>query len=188
SGQAASTCLRPASVVTSTAIGVTFTPCFLRISSAVASSSALVRALITRSTPSSASAMAQPLPSPLLAAQTIALRPLMPMSIASLLLIHASPSLRFAERRYADIAAQAQPAVGLQADVGVVGLAVLAVVDLATLEGVGIRRPLEAPDQRHAQHLAATQRRIGIAPVGRHVGCNDGAVGSARLVQADDGA
>ena len=84
SGQAASTCLRPASVVTSTAIGVTFTPVFLRISSAVASSSALVRALITRSTPSSASAMAQPLPNPLLAAQTIALRPLMPMSIASL--------------------------------------------------------------------------------------------------------
>jgi len=45
---------------------------------------ALVRALITRSTPSWASAMAQPLPKPLLAAQTIALRPLIPISIASL--------------------------------------------------------------------------------------------------------
>src|SRR5215216_4220929 len=198
SGQAASTCLRPASVVTSTAIGVTFTPVFLRISSAVASSSTLVRALITKSTPSCASAMAQPLPSPLLAAQTIALRPLMPISIASLPpscapaelrrvpvkrltfgppkllcsvggLIHASPSLRFAERRYADVTAQAQPAVGLKADVGVVGLAVLAIVDLASLESVGIRRLLEPPDQRHAHHLAAAHRRIGVAPVGRHV-------------------
>ena len=81
SGQAASTCLRPSSVVTSTATAVTFTPYFFLISSAGASSSDLVRALMTRSTPSPASAMAQPLPSPLLAAQTMALRPLMPISI-----------------------------------------------------------------------------------------------------------
>src|SRR5215468_3609726 len=136
-GQAASTCLRPSSVVTSTATGVTFTPVFLRISSAVASSSLLVRALITRSTPSCASAMAQPLPRPLLAAHTIALRPLMPMSIVCSL-VHPRPHLRFTEHRRADVAAQAQPAVGLQADVGVVGLAVLAVVDLSVLEAVGV--------------------------------------------------
>src|SRR6185312_10601038 len=173
SGHAASTCLRPSSVVTSTATGITFTPCFLRISSAVASSSLLVRALITRSTPSPASAMAQPLPKPLLAAQTIALRPLMPMSMSLLLLTDACPNLCFAEHRRADIAAQAQLAVGLQADVGAVGLAVLAVVDLAVLEGVRIGAGLEAPDQRHAEHLAAAQRRIGVAIVGHRLGCDD---------------
>src|SRR5690242_9820797 len=130
SGHAARTCLRPSSVVTSTATAVTFTPYFLRISSAVASSSDLVRALITRSTPSPASAVAQPLPRPLLAAQTIALRPLMPISIASTpLLADSGPKLGLAEHRRADKAAQAQLAVRLQADVGAVGLAVLAVVD-----------------------------------------------------------
>src|SRR6186713_3301353 len=161
SGQAASTCLRPASVVTSTATAVTFTPCFLRISSAVASSSALVRALITRSTPSSANAMAQPLPNPLLAAQTIALRPRIPMSMCVCsLLSDACPNLRFAEQRRADIAAQPQRAIGLQADVGIVHLAVLAVVDLAVLEGVGVVGLREAPDQRHADHLAAAQAGV----------------------------
>src|SRR5215510_5786596 len=169
SGHAASTCLRPASLVTSTATGVTFTPVFLRISSAVASSSVLVRALITRSTPSRASATAQPLPNPLLAAQTIALRPLIPMSIACSL-IDARPNLRLAEHRRADIAAQPELAVRLQADVGIVDLAVLAVVDLAVLEHVGIGGLPEAPDQRHADHLAAAQRRIGIAVVGRRIG------------------
>ena len=117
SGHAARTCLRPSSVVTSTATAVTFTPYFFLISSAVASSSDLVRALITRSTPSPASAMAQPLPSPLLAAQTIALRPLMPMSIFRSLFC-ARPNLRFTEHRRTDVAAQAKRAVRLQADIG----------------------------------------------------------------------
>src|SRR5882757_10659612 len=185
SGQAASTCLRPASVVTSTATAVTFTPVFLRISSAVASSSALVRALMTRSTPSWASAMAQPLPKPLLAAQTIALRPLMPISIV-LSLVHPRPKLCLAEHRRPDIAAQAQLAVGLQADVGVVDLAVLAVVDVAVFEGVGIGGLLEAPDQGHADHLAGAQRRIGVAVVGRHVGRDRVAVRPLGIDQADD--
>src|SRR5437762_373286 len=131
-------------------MAVTFTPVFLRISSAVASSSDLVRALITRSTPSCASAMAQPLPKPLLAAQTIALRPLMPISIVSLPrgLLHARPDLCLTEHRRADIAAQAQRVVRLQRYVGVVNFAILGVVDVPVLEGLRIRRRLEAPDQR----------------------------------------
>ena len=81
SGQAASTAARPTGVVMSAATAVTATPVARRISSAVASSGPALRELITTSTPSRASAMAQPLPSPWLDAHTIALRPLMPRSI-----------------------------------------------------------------------------------------------------------
>ena len=81
-GHAASAAARPASVVMSPATAVTFTPVSLRISSAVRSRSAAVRAVITTSTPSRASDMAQARPSPLLAAQTMAFLPLRPRSMA----------------------------------------------------------------------------------------------------------
>src|SRR6266852_2208352 len=68
SGQAASAALRPVAA---------------RISAAVASSAVLPRARMVSSTPSCASARAQPLPSPLLAAQTSAFLPAMPRSILS---------------------------------------------------------------------------------------------------------
>src|SRR3984957_17834892 len=75
-GQAARVASRPASVEMSPATAVTLAPVSLRISSAVASSVSLVRAVMTRSTPARPSDIAQARPSPLLAAQTIALRPL----------------------------------------------------------------------------------------------------------------
>ena len=83
SGHAASAAARPASVVMSPGTAVTLTPVSLRISSAVFSRSAAVRAVITRSTPSRASDIAQARPSPLLAAQTIAFLPLMPRSMGA---------------------------------------------------------------------------------------------------------
>src|SRR5258707_6559893 len=89
------------------------------------------------------------------------------MTLWVLTLVHPSPELCLAEHRRADIAAQAQLAVGLQADVGVVDLAVLAVVDVAVFEGVGIGSLLEAPDQGHADYLAGAQRRIAGARVRR---------------------
>src|SRR5471032_1886649 len=76
-------------------------------------------------------------------------------------LLNPCPDLRFAEHRHADIAAQAQSAVRLQADIGFVGLAVLAAVDRAALEAVGIGGPGEIVEHHHSQHLAAAQRRIG---------------------------
>src|SRR5579883_36633 len=81
-GQASSASRLPSSVVMSAASAVTLTPVLRRISSAVASRAGLPRARITRLAPSAASAMAQPLPSPLLAAQTKAVLPLMPKSMA----------------------------------------------------------------------------------------------------------
>ena len=59
SGQAASAAARPASVVMSPATGVTVTPVAARISAAVRSSTSAPRAVMTTSTPSRASAMAQ---------------------------------------------------------------------------------------------------------------------------------
>ncbi len=85
-GHAWSSAARTASVVTSPATVVTRTPVASRISFAAASSASLVRALIVRFTPSRASDMAQPLPSPLLAAQTIAFLPLIPRSMVASLL------------------------------------------------------------------------------------------------------
>src|SRR5260221_9842190 len=87
-GHAASAAARPASVVMSPGTAVTLVPVASRISFAVRSRSAAVRAVITSSTPSRASAMAQPLPKPLLAAHTIARLPRMPnsMVLSSLLL------------------------------------------------------------------------------------------------------
>ena len=79
-GQAASSALRPASVVTSQTTGVTFTP-LAPSSLAVALRASAPRAQIVTSTPSRASAWAQPLPRPLEAAQTIAFLPLMPRSM-----------------------------------------------------------------------------------------------------------
>ncbi len=84
SGQAASAAARPASVAMSPATVVTVAPVAARISSAVRSSVSAVRAVIVTATPSRASARAQPLPSPLLAAQTSARRPLKPRSMGSL--------------------------------------------------------------------------------------------------------
>src|SRR6478735_2237320 len=83
-GQAASSALRPASVVTSQATGVTFTPAEPS-SLAVASSASAPRAQMVTSTPSRASAWAQPLPSPFDAAQTTAFLPLMPRSMEAFL-------------------------------------------------------------------------------------------------------
>ena len=81
SGQAANSAARPASVVTSPWTVVTETPVSARIAAAVASSASPPRAEMTSETPSRASAKAQPRPSPLEAAQTTAVRPLMPRSI-----------------------------------------------------------------------------------------------------------
>src|SRR2546430_8037141 len=80
-GHAVSSAARPASVVTSPATAVTRTPVASRISFAAASSTSFVRAIIVMFTPSRASDMAHPFPSPRLEAQTIAFRPLIPRSI-----------------------------------------------------------------------------------------------------------
>ena len=80
-GQAASACARPSGVVMSPATATTFAPVLFLISSAVASSASLPRAVMTRFTPSRARAMAQPLPRPFDAAQTSAFLPLIPMSM-----------------------------------------------------------------------------------------------------------
>src|SRR6187455_1912145 len=82
-GQAASAAARPASVVMSPATARTSPRPSARSSPAVASSASAPRAVITTLTPSFASAIAQPLPSPLLAAQTSAHLPSIPSSIAS---------------------------------------------------------------------------------------------------------
>jgi len=84
-GHAASSAARPASVVTSPATAVTRTPVASRISFAAASRTSFVRAIIVMLTPSRASDRAHAFPSPRLAAQTIAFRPLMPRSIAAAL-------------------------------------------------------------------------------------------------------
>jgi hypothetical protein len=80
-GQAASSALRPSSVVTSHTTGVTLAPVALSCL-AVALRASAPRAQMVTSTPSRASASAQPLPSPFEAAHTIAFLPLMPKSIA----------------------------------------------------------------------------------------------------------
>src|SRR5215831_6565508 len=80
-GHALSAAARPASVVMSPGTAVTLAAVASRISLAVFSRSAAVRAVMTSSTPSRASAMAQPLPKPLLAAHTIARLPRMPKSM-----------------------------------------------------------------------------------------------------------
>ena len=74
-GHAASAAARPASLVMSPATAVTLAPVSWRISAAVCSSAEAVRAVMTNSTPSLARAIAQALPSPLLAAQTMAFLP-----------------------------------------------------------------------------------------------------------------
>ena len=80
-GQAASAAARPSDVVMSPTTVLTLTPCALRIASAVASSASLPRAVITRFTPSRASAIAHPMPSPLLPAHTSAVLPRIPRSM-----------------------------------------------------------------------------------------------------------
>src|SRR5580704_13484848 len=60
---------------------MTSTPVACRSSTAVASSSGRLRPLMTTSTPASANARAQPLPSPWLDAQTMAFRPRIPKSM-----------------------------------------------------------------------------------------------------------
>ncbi len=82
-GQAASAAARPSGVVMSPATATTLAPVLFRISSAVASSASLPRAVMTRLTPSRASACAQPLPRPFDAAHTSAVFPLMPRSMFS---------------------------------------------------------------------------------------------------------
>ena len=85
SGQAFSAASRPAGVVMSPATSVTVTPGFaLRISAAVFSSASAPRAVSVTCTPSLASAIAQARPRPLLDAQTMARRPLIPRSTVSL--------------------------------------------------------------------------------------------------------
>src|SRR5262245_4999023 len=83
--QAASSRLRPSSVVTSQTTVVTLAPVLRRNSSAVALSASAPRAQIVTSTPSRANAVAQPLPRPFDAAQTIAFLPLMPRSMGHVL-------------------------------------------------------------------------------------------------------
>src|SRR5271169_1454280 len=80
-GHASSSAAWPSLVETSAITGVTVAPVVWRISAAVCSSSARLRPLITRMTPASPSACAQPRPRPWLEAQTIAVRPRMPKSI-----------------------------------------------------------------------------------------------------------
>ena len=85
SGQAFSTASRPAGVVMSPTISVTVISGWaLRISSAVCFSASAPRAVKVTWTPSLASAMAQARPKPLLEAQTMARRPLIPRSTISL--------------------------------------------------------------------------------------------------------
>lgn len=85
SGQPFSTASRPAGVVISPMISVTVTPGFFcRISSAVFFNASAPRAVNVTCTPSSASAIAQARPNPLLDAQTMARRPLIPRSTVSL--------------------------------------------------------------------------------------------------------
>ena len=84
-GQAASTAARPASVVMSPGTAVTLAPVAARISAAVASRSDAVRAVMKTSTPSRAIDIAQALPRPLLAAQTMAFLPLSPRSMMGFL-------------------------------------------------------------------------------------------------------
>src|SRR5690606_6923160 len=81
-------------VVMSPATAVTFTENFSRSSRAVASSASRPRAVMTRSTPSRASDIAQPLPRPLEAAHTSAVLPRNPRSISR------SPSLSFRFQGY----------------------------------------------------------------------------------------
>src|SRR5437867_5918362 len=97
-GQAWSSAARTASVVMSPATVVTRTPVASRISFAAASRVSFVRAFIVMFTPSRASDMAQPLPSPLLAAQTIAFLPLIPRSMVVSLLLEARQRERPADR------------------------------------------------------------------------------------------
>ena len=66
---------------------ITFTSYFSLNSLAVEDKTSSFLPLITKSTPSEASASAHPLPNPLLEAQTIAFFPLIPMSILIFLLI-----------------------------------------------------------------------------------------------------
>ena len=81
-GQAASAAARPPTVVMSPATATTCTPgASERSSAAVACSASSPRAVMTTLTPSCTSARAQPLPRPLLAAQTRAHLPLMPRSM-----------------------------------------------------------------------------------------------------------
>src|SRR3954454_2812994 len=85
SGQVFSAASRPAGVVMSPATSVTVTEGLaLRISSAVFFSVSAPRAVSVTCTPSLASAMAQARPNPLLDAQTMARRPLIPRSTGSL--------------------------------------------------------------------------------------------------------
>ena len=82
-GHAARAAARPAGVVMSPATATTCTAGFsARSSAAVACSAGSPRAVITTWAPSPTSACAQPLPSPLLAAQTSAQRPAMPRSMS----------------------------------------------------------------------------------------------------------
>jgi hypothetical protein len=74
--------LRPVGVPRSTATGMTVAPVSCRISSAVRSSLAASRPLITTVQPARASSVAQPRPSPWLDAQTTAVRPSSPRSMA----------------------------------------------------------------------------------------------------------
>ncbi len=81
-GQAASAAARPAAVVMSPATVRTSAPApSARSSAAVAANASAPRAVTTTLTPSRTSAAAQPLPSPLLAAQTSAQRPCRPRSM-----------------------------------------------------------------------------------------------------------
>src|SRR5689334_3758405 len=80
-GHAASARARPSAVVMSHATQATGRPASCPISSAACATSCSVREQIVTSTPSRASASAQPRPSPLLAAHTSARRPAMPRSI-----------------------------------------------------------------------------------------------------------
>jgi len=76
------TASRPASVVMSAATAKALTPYWLLSRAAASSSACAPRATITTWTPSAASAVAQPRPSPLLAPPTNAHLPFKPKSIA----------------------------------------------------------------------------------------------------------
>src|SRR6478609_10385397 len=82
SGQARSSAAWPSAVATSACTAVTLAPVAWRSSAAVCSSALPSRPLMITSQPASASARAQARPSPRLEAQTMALRPAIPRSMA----------------------------------------------------------------------------------------------------------
>ena len=98
SGDAASSACWPALVETSATTAITVAPVLARIALAVSSRVLASRPLMTTVQPASASAWAQPRPSPLLEAQTMAVRPAIPRSMVFLRISSVRAKARFSGR------------------------------------------------------------------------------------------